>query len=162
MTFFGRRSLTRGMIGCFLSHRACWQHCAADLKEPVLGALLQCLFSFYSYSALTTPPVRVFEDDVILADNFTEMLSARLLPDDWDILLLGALGAVHPRAIITSTRPRDPRRAGCAPAARRGVRVRHRAVWKEGWKRHRHPQAAPPVWGRTCPPSQAHPGHASS
>ena len=30
VTFFGRRFLTRGMIGCFLSHRACWQHCAAD------------------------------------------------------------------------------------------------------------------------------------
>ncbi len=36
---------------------------------------------------------------MILADNFTEMLSEALasLPDDWDILLLGALGAVHPR-----------------------------------------------------------------
>jgi hypothetical protein len=40
----------------------------------------------------------VFEDDVILADNFTASLTAALdkLPDDWDVLMLGALGAVHP------------------------------------------------------------------
>ena len=36
---------------------------------------------------------------MILADNFTEALSEALeaLPEDWDVLLLGALGAVHPR-----------------------------------------------------------------
>lgn len=40
----------------------------------------------------------VFEDDVVLADNFTSMLDAAMdeLPDDWDVLMLGALGAVHP------------------------------------------------------------------
>ena len=38
----------------------------------------------------------VFEDDVVLADNFTSMLDAAMdeLPDDWDVLMLGALGAV--------------------------------------------------------------------
>jgi hypothetical protein len=40
----------------------------------------------------------VFEDDVYLSENFSECLTAALdeLPDDWDVLLLGALGAVHP------------------------------------------------------------------
>jgi len=35
----------------------------------------------------------------VLADNFTTALAEALaaLPDDWDVLLLGALGAVHPR-----------------------------------------------------------------
>lgn len=46
----------------------------------------------------TAPRAPVFEDDVILSDNFTAALSEALdtLPDDWDVLLLGALGAVHP------------------------------------------------------------------
>ena len=52
-----------------------------------------------SHTDLQTSAARaVFEDDVILADNFTAMLHAAIdaLPDDWDVLLLGALGAVHP------------------------------------------------------------------
>jgi len=76
VTLLARWLITRGMVGCFLSHRACWQRCVDDGKGPIL----------------------VFEDDVILADNFTASLTAALdkLPDDWDVLMLGALGAVHP------------------------------------------------------------------
>lgn len=51
-----------------------------------------------TYGTRDVPRAAVFEDDVVLADNFTESLTAALdaLPDDWDVLLLGALGAVHP------------------------------------------------------------------
>jgi glycosyl transferase family 25 len=75
VTRMARWFLTRGMIGCFLSHRYCWQRCI-EAGGPIL----------------------VFEDDVVLADNFTAALSDALaaLPEDWDVLLLGALGAVHP------------------------------------------------------------------
>lgn len=76
VTALARVLLTRGMIGCFLSHRKCWQHCLEEADGPVL----------------------VFEDDVVLADNFQADLAAAMaeLPADWDVLLLGALGAVHP------------------------------------------------------------------
>lgn len=51
------------------------------------------------------PNLAVFEDDVVLADNFTSQLHAALeeLPDDWDVLLLGALGAVHPSYYLMNT-----------------------------------------------------------
>jgi len=76
VTALGRALMTPGMIGCFLSHRACWERCVEMDNGPII----------------------VFEDDVVLADNFTAMLHAAMdeLPDDWDVLLLGALGAVHP------------------------------------------------------------------
>ena len=35
VTFFGRRFLTRGMIGCFLSHRACWQHAPHGVQDDL-------------------------------------------------------------------------------------------------------------------------------
>ena len=60
---------------------------------------LGCPSLFSPRSALAACSSRaVFEDDVVLADNFTAALSDALaaLPEDWDVLLLGALGAVHP------------------------------------------------------------------
>ena len=75
-TRLGRLLMTKGMIGCYLSHRSCWEHCVAAGK-----------------------PVIVFEDDVVLADDFAARLESALaeLPEDWDVLLVGAIGAVLPR-----------------------------------------------------------------
>lgn len=77
-TRFGRYFMTDGMIGCFLSHRKCWKRCL-ELNRPLL----------------------VFEDDVILQENFKAIVNKALnaLDDskqNWDVLLLGALGCVHP------------------------------------------------------------------
>ena len=108
VTMWARWFITRGMIGCFLSHRYCWQRCIEAAAGPILGA--HALLTRDPPSRARRPRVRparltaracaraVFEDDVVLADNFTEQLSAALdaLPDDWDVCLLGALGAVHP------------------------------------------------------------------
>ena len=35
VTALGRLLMTRGMMGCFLSHRSCWQKCV-EMGEPVL------------------------------------------------------------------------------------------------------------------------------
>ena len=35
VTALGRLLMTRGMVGCFLSHRSCWQKCV-EMGEPVL------------------------------------------------------------------------------------------------------------------------------
>ena len=79
-TALGRAFMTPGMIGCYLSHRRCWAECAR-----------------------TGAPLIVFEDDVALAEpaTFAAAVSAGLrevaaLDATWDVLLLGALGCVHP------------------------------------------------------------------
>jgi len=74
-TKLGRILLTRGMIGCYLSHRRCWQKCV-ESGEAII----------------------VFEDDVVLASDFSSQLASAfaVAPADWDVLLLGALGCVHP------------------------------------------------------------------
>lgn len=80
-TKFGRYFMTKGMIGCFLSHRNCWRECV-ESNQPLL----------------------VFEDDVILSKSgeFSQKVSMALAALDketgqnWDVLLLGALGCVHP------------------------------------------------------------------
>lgn len=86
-TSLGRWFMTPGMIGCFLSHRQCWEICVRS-NEPLL----------------------VFEDDVVLAQNFRRVAVAAMehftnkdihshsdkYEDDWDVVLLGALGCVHP------------------------------------------------------------------
>lgn len=58
--------------------RTCWQTCL-ELNEPLL----------------------IFEDDVVLQDNFSEITSRAIQElnkkQHWDILLLGALGCVHPQ-----------------------------------------------------------------
>lgn len=78
VTTLGRWFLTPGMAGCFLSHRRCWEESASSGK-----------------------PLLVFEDDVVLAEDFRRRAALALatLPPDgnWDALLLGALGCVHPR-----------------------------------------------------------------
>jgi len=78
VTALGRHLLTPGMIGCFLSHRRCWAECAAS-GEPLM----------------------VFEDDAVLMPEFRSRLAAALndLPVDWDVLLLGAFGCVHPSGV---------------------------------------------------------------
>lgn len=79
-TALARWFMTPGMIGCFLSHRRCWEQCVRSGK-----ALL------------------VFEDDVILAPNFQNIVTVAIsrcseadLVEKWDVLLLGAMGCVHP------------------------------------------------------------------
>ena len=87
-TAMGRYFMTPGMIGCFLSHKKCWEYCVRS-GDPLL----------------------VFEDDVVLEKNFCEVVTAamdklekmRISNNDrdhhdkeWDVLLLGALGCVHP------------------------------------------------------------------
>ena len=78
VTALGRRLLTAGMIGCFLSHRKCWEICIRNDKPHI-----------------------VFEDDVMLVDGFCDQLNAVMkdLPEDWDVLLLGAFGCVHPSGV---------------------------------------------------------------
>lgn len=118
VTALGRALMTRGMIGCFLSHRKCWQRCADANGGPMIvfeddglataedskwkgaassapvPALDQC-----PSRPLTRPRACASARAVVLADNFTAVLSEAMadLPDDWDVLLLGALGAVHPK-----------------------------------------------------------------
>lgn len=77
VTTLGRLLMTPGMVGCFLSHEKCWQLCVKRKKGPLI----------------------VFEDDVIVMPQFCSKLNAAMehLPDDWDVLLLGAVGAVSPR-----------------------------------------------------------------
>ncbi len=60
------RDLTLGEIGCFLSHRSVWQHCVNAQKTCV-----------------------VFEDDVLIQDNFLPALAAAMsIADQWDIFRL--------------------------------------------------------------------------
>lgn len=77
VTFLGRMLMTPGMIGCFLSHKKCWQLCAEEAAGPLI----------------------VFEDDVVVTPDFRDRLADAMnnLPDDWDVLLLGAVGAVSPK-----------------------------------------------------------------
>jgi len=81
VTALGRIFATPGMIGCFLSHRRCWQR---TMELPNGGSAL------------------VLEDDVQLASDFVPRLREALgeleaaTGGDWDVLLVGALGCVHP------------------------------------------------------------------
>jgi len=93
-TALARWFMTPGMIGCFLSHRRCWEKCVRSGK-----------------------PLLVFEDDVVLDEKFGDVAKAAMerledcdcdydacggdgidLDDRlmWDVLLLGAIGCVHP------------------------------------------------------------------
>ena len=79
VTPLGRLFMTPGMIGCFLSHRACWQLCVTR-QTPLL----------------------VFEDDAVVEPSFAANLGAALaelmrVDASFDVLLVGALGCVHPR-----------------------------------------------------------------
>jgi GR25 family glycosyltransferase involved in LPS biosynthesis len=59
--------LTRGGVGCYLSHMDVWKYIRGTDKAAAL----------------------VLEDDVVLRDDFHACLKAVPLPDDWDIMLLG-------------------------------------------------------------------------
>jgi GR25 family glycosyltransferase involved in LPS biosynthesis len=79
-TPLARWFMTPGMIGCFLSHRRCWEECARSGEDLL-----------------------IFEDDVILAKNFRKIVTVARkrcnetdLVGKWDVLLLGAMGCVHP------------------------------------------------------------------
>ncbi|CAJ1969674.1 unnamed protein product [Cylindrotheca closterium] len=72
---------TEGTIGCYMSHRKFWEQ-VVEGDEP--------------YQI-------VFEDDVVLTDDFQEQVKARIEElkgavgaENWDVLMLGALGCVNP------------------------------------------------------------------
>lgn len=83
-TLVARHFSTPGTIGCYLSHRSCWE-------QTVRGSNPYQLF---------------LEDDVLVADNFQEKVAEILKEIDedcpetkdgnWDVIFLGALGCVHP------------------------------------------------------------------
>ena len=79
-TVLGRVFMTKGMIGCFLSHRLCWSECVRR-NEPLI----------------------ILEDDAApVSEHFPTLLAEALdalstLDHTWDVLLVGALGCVHPR-----------------------------------------------------------------
>jgi len=82
-TFLSRLFATRGMIGCYLSHRAFWE---STLQRKDADWVL------------------VLEDDVQLEDDFCRRVAAAVdelqscaeTRDTWDVLLIGALGCVNP------------------------------------------------------------------
>ena len=39
VTRLGRALMTRGMVGCFLSHRSCWKRCASDAAAYVAAGV---------------------------------------------------------------------------------------------------------------------------
>lgn len=61
--------LTRGAIGCYLSHIRVWQQALKDEKDVVL----------------------IFEDDAKIPADFQEQVNTKMknAPSDWDIILLG-------------------------------------------------------------------------
>lgn len=75
-TWSARWFCTKGMVGCFMSHRRIWQKVVDD----------------------DLPAVVVLEDDVRLVDNFKARLGELMsnLPEDWEVCLLGAIGCVNP------------------------------------------------------------------
>lgn len=86
-TIVARHFSTPGTIGCYLSHRSCWEQTARGGSEQ--------------------EPYKLFlEDDVLVADNFPEKVAEILKEIDedcpetkdgnWDVIFLGALGCVHP------------------------------------------------------------------
>ncbi len=83
-TFVARCFSTPGMIGCYLSHRNFWESTAKGSR----------------------PFQIILEDDVIVAENFPQEVATILREIDedcpntrdgnWDVILLGAIGLVHP------------------------------------------------------------------
>lgn len=83
-TFVAKHFATRGTIGCYLSHRKCWEIAAQSNK----------------------PYEIILEDDVLVADDFPQQVATILQEIDeqcpqtrdgnWDVIFLGALGCCHP------------------------------------------------------------------
>lgn len=63
-------SLTKGAIGCAMSHKTIWEEVAETEKDLVL----------------------ILEDDAVILPGFTQKISDIIseLPDEWDILYLGS------------------------------------------------------------------------
>jgi hypothetical protein len=59
--------LTRGGVGCWLSHRNLWQNIVSTDKQYAL----------------------IFEDDCVMAHNIRDVLIDSHIPVDWDICLVG-------------------------------------------------------------------------
>ncbi|KAL7554255.1 hypothetical protein ACHAWF_017702 [Thalassiosira exigua] len=82
-TLLTRLLCTPGMIGCYLSHRNLWAKVYRETRHE---------FQL------------ILEDDVETCDNFPEKVTELIeelqaheeTKDKWDVLLLGAFGAVHP------------------------------------------------------------------
>lgn len=82
VTLLSRLFCTRGTIGCYLSHRNVWMKICQEQH----------------------PYQVVCEDDILVSDNFMDRIKTIMSElqnndetrDDWDVLLLGAFGAVHP------------------------------------------------------------------
>eukprot|EP00981_Chlorochromonas_danica_P009633 scaffold2798_cov160-Ochromonas_danica.AAC.2 len=77
-TMLARMFQPKGVLGCYLSHRKFWQLVVdSNLTEAI-----------------------VFEDDIQLVDNFREKLLENLRDlnrsEKFDVILLGAIGRVHP------------------------------------------------------------------
>jgi len=79
-TFVARHFSTPGTIGCYMSHRSCWEQTAAGSE-----------------------PYQLFlEDDVLVADNFPnkvyeilqeiDVICPETRDGNWDVIFLGALG----------------------------------------------------------------------
>lgn len=68
--------LTRGGVGCALSHKRCYEYIVAN----EIGACL------------------IFEDDIRLSNDFVAKLSALQPPDDYEVLFLG-YHAIHTRGV---------------------------------------------------------------
>jgi len=83
VTFAARHLLTRGTIGCYLSHRTFWEEVAEEGRDASYGIVL--------------------EDDVVVSEGFDRDVAKAIravddeLPNgEWDVLFLGAIGSVHP------------------------------------------------------------------
>ena len=86
---------TPGTIGCYMSHRKFWEQVAIASDDTNDGSVINDESDHY-YQI-------IFEDDVILADNFSLELINKYIKDelelydkDWDVLLLGGLGCINP------------------------------------------------------------------
>jgi len=75
-TWSARWFCTKGMVGCFMSHKRIWQKVVDE----------------------DLPAVVVLEDDVRLVEGFKDRLGKLMLnlPEDWEVCLLGAIGNVNP------------------------------------------------------------------
>lgn len=76
-TAIARLLQPRGVLGCYMSHRKFWQLVVDRKYESAI----------------------VFEDDIVLVDDFKKKLLENMRSiegEEFDVLLLGAIGRVHP------------------------------------------------------------------
>lgn len=108
-TLLGRWFMTPGMVGCFLSHRQCWEHCVRsgedllvfeddvtltpNFREIVVAAMTQLRVNNNSTIPMTKRDSRYTRQQELAQENAQEQQQNL----QWDVLLLGALGCVHPQ-----------------------------------------------------------------